>query len=241
MKPEILMPEQGFHARKLIKERDDLLKKHSYKDVSTVMFVPTLGMIHFKAVNSWLSMMTPMNQKFARIFLSGMEVGQAYEQMIDIIRGNPELQKWKYVLTVEDDNVAPPDGLLKLYEDIESGPYDAVGGLYWTKGEAGKPMCYGKVDSMPKDFIPWLPPPDTVVPCNGLGMGFTLFRMKMFLDERFERPLFKTQQQHTPGVGTSMYTQDLRFAENAGKLGYKFGCSSRCLVGHVSREDSVVW
>ena len=37
------------------------------------------------------------------------------------------------MLTLEDDNLPPPDGLLRLYESIEAGPYDAVGGLYWTR------------------------------------------------------------------------------------------------------------
>ncbi|HXU06346.1 MAG TPA: hypothetical protein VN903_35565 [Polyangia bacterium] len=198
-------------------------------------------MIHAKSVQSWLSMMPPMNAKFARVFLIGMEVGEAYEQMVDLIRANPDLKKWKYVLTLEDDNTVPPDGILKLYEDIESGPWAAVGALYWTKGEGGKPMAYGRPQDMPKNFVPWLPAADSVEEVNGLGMGCTLFKMEMLLDEKFERPMFKTEQRYEPGKGVVAYTQDLRFFENAAKLGYRFACSTRVLAGHVDRESGFVW
>ena len=68
--------------------------------------------------------------------------------------------------------------------------------------------------------------------CQGLGMGFTLFRMKMLLDPKLPRPLFKTVQEFVPGQGAKMYTQDLRFFEEAAKHGYRFACSTRVKVGH---------
>ena len=46
------------------------------------------------------------------------------------------------MLTVEQDNLPPQDGIMKLYESIEEG-FDVVSGLYWTKGDAGQPMIYG--------------------------------------------------------------------------------------------------
>jgi hypothetical protein len=237
VKPEILLPSEGFHNQKIAEIQD----KHAYKDRKTIAFTPTLGTISAKVAQSRETLMGPMNSAFVRVWLIGMEVGNAYEQMVDILRGNPDLQKWPYVLTLEDDNTVPADGLLKLYEDIESGPWDAVGALYWTKGEGGKPMCYGRPQDMPKNFVPWLPGADTVAECNGLGMGCTLFKTKMFLDERWERPIFKTVQEVVPGKGIVAYTQDLRMFENAAKLGYRFACSTRVLSGHVSREDGFVW
>lgn len=234
----------GFHNQQYATSgptHTEIVRGNSYKVRSTVCFVPSLGSIPVRVVQSWNGLMKGMNQKFTQIFLVNQEVGQAYEQMVDILRSNPELQTWQYVLTLEEDNCPPPDGLLKLYDDIESGNWDAVGALYWTKGFGGKPMCYGRPDVTPRDFVPWLPPPGSVVQCHGLGMGFTLFKMKMFLDPRFERPLFKTEQSHIPGVGTKMYTQDLRFFENAGKLGYRVACSSNVLVGHYSAADDKMW
>jgi hypothetical protein len=86
-----------------------------------------------------------------------------------------------------------------------------------------------------------LPPPDCVAQVRGLGMGCTLFRTSMLLDEKFERPLFKTVQSYEPGKGVSLYTQDLKFIESAGRLGYRFAVSTRCLVGHLDVASGVVW
>ncbi len=230
----------GRHNQRLALE--GVHKGDSYKKVSTIIFCPTLGSIPSKVVSSWMSLIRPMNQfVVGPIFLEGMEVGDAYEQMVNIVRSSPDMKKFKYVLTLEEDNIVPPDAPMKLLEDIEAGPFDAVGGLYWTKGEGGKPMCYGKTDVMPKDFIPWLPPQNVVAPCNGLGMGCTLFRMSMLLDEKFERPMFKTLQTFTEGKGVEMYTQDLRLFENAAKLGYNFAASTRVLVGHLDVASGIVW
>lgn len=230
----------GRHNQRLSSE--GVKSGDSYKKLSTIIFCPTLGSIPSEVVNSWMSLIRPMNQLTAGpFFLKGMEVGEAYEEMVKMIRSNPDMKKFKYVLTIEEDNILPPDALLKLQEDIEAGPFDAVGGLYWTKGEGGKPMCYGRTDVSPLDFVPWLPPQNVVAPCRGLGMGCTLFRMSMLLDEKFERPMFKTVQRFEPGKGIELYTQDLKFFESAGKLGYRFAASTRVLVGHYDKESGITW
>lgn len=232
----------GRHNQQLVSNYDGIEKKQSYRNLSTVAFVPTLGMIPIEVVGSWLNLIKPMNQRFYGPFpIKGMEVGEAYESMLNTILANPVLKEAKYLLTLEDDNIIPPDALMKLQEDIEAGPFDAVGGLYWTKGEGGKPMCYGRTDVFPLDFVPWLPPPDVVAPCRGLGMGCTLFRMSMLLDEKIQRPLFKTVQSYEPGKGISMYTQDLRAFEQLGKLGYRFAASTRVLVGHWDKDNQICW
>src|SRR6185436_14658679 len=103
----------------------------------------------------------------------GYEVGHAYNNILVEVLRNPYFAKFQYFLTVEEDNTPPPDGLHKLYESIQE--YDAVGGLYWTKGESGVPMIWGDPKE-PNTFIPQPALKDTVQQCNGLGMGFTLFR-----------------------------------------------------------------
>lgn len=226
---------RGYHNSKT---KDQIIKGNSYKDLSTICIVPTRGMIPAKVVQCWWGMMTPMNQKFTRLFIEGMEVGEAYSVAIDNILANPELSKWKYILTLEEDNCPPPDGLLKLYENMDK--YDCIGGLYWTKGIDGKPMCYGDPNQPGLNFVPFMPAPGTVVRANGLGMGFNLFKMEMLKDPRLPRPLFKTVQQYTPGVGAQCYTQDLKFYEEAGKLGYKFACDARVLVGHWDQVNQTM-
>jgi hypothetical protein len=102
-------------------------------------------------------------------------------------------------------------------------------------------MIYGDPATQPLNFIPQKPLADTVMPANGLGMGFNLWKIEMMKDERIPKPWFVTKQSYEPGKGKSAYTQDLYFYENAGKLGYKFACDTRVKVGHLDPQSDVVW
>ncbi len=235
--PKIIIEDVRGHHNTNPETHNRLIKGSSYKDISTICVVPTRGMIPARVVQSWMSLMSPMNQKFIRVFIIGMEVGEAYNAAIDLILNNQDLSQWKYVLTLEEDNMPPPDGLLKLYENMNM--YDVIGGLYWTKGEGGQPMIYGDPAVMPKNFIPQLPKPEMAQGCNGLGMGFTLFKLSIF--NKIPKPWFKTLQEYNPGQGVRSYTQDLFFFENAAKYGFRFACDTRVKVGHYDYERDIVW
>jgi hypothetical protein len=242
MKPTIVVENLnlGINNADLQATIERLNKGKTFQDLSTVIVCPTRGAITDRVVQSWMGLIRPMNQKvIGPIFIRGYEVGQAYNTAVEMILANPELSKWKYMLTIEEDNLPPADGLLKLYEDMEK--FDVVGGLYWTKGEGGQPMIYGDPSVQPVNFIPQKPIPDTVQPANGLGMGFNLFKIEMFKDQKMQKPWFKTLQEFVPGLGSRQYTQDLYFYENAGKAGYKFACDTRVRVGHFDASTDVVW
>jgi hypothetical protein len=213
-----------------------LEKARTYEDLSTIMVVPTRGVIPARVVEAYMGLMAPMNQKFTRIFVQGLEVGEAYNAAIDLILAHPELSKWRYVLTVEEDNLPPPDGLLRLFESIPG--FAAVGGLYWTKGLEGQPMIYGDPKGV-LDFVPQLPQPETVQECNGLGMGFTLFDLDVF--RTLERPWFRTLQEYSPDGGARAYTQDLFFFEKARRAGHRIACDTRVRVGHLDPGTGEVW
>lgn len=239
-KPTIIVPsDEGYHNSSDYVAR--LEKTKSYRDLSTVIICPTRGVIPARIVSNWQSLMRPMNQKvIGPIFLEDMEVGEAYNRGIEMILENPELSKYKFICTIEEDNAPPPDGLLKLYEAIDD--YDVVGGLYWTKGDDGQPMCYGDPNVQPLNFIPQVPVPDTLTPCNGLGMGFNLWRIEMFKDKRFKYgKWFETLQTYDPQLGAKAYTQDLKFFEEALGYGYKFACDARIRVGHWDQTNKKMW
>ena len=241
MKPEIILPySPGAQNADLKKANDRLTNSRSYKDLSTVIVTPTRGgrSLTPKFVSSAYGLMKPMNQQcYGPIFMSGMEVGHAFNSAVEMILSNPVLSKFKYLLTLEDDNLPAPDGLLKLYESIEK--FDAVGGLYWTKGPEGQPMIYGSPGVMPLNFIPQQPIPDTIQPCNGLGMGFTIFRMSVF--SKLDKPWFETKQSWDPNSGGKCYTQDLHAFERMAKLGMKVACDTRVKVGHYDAENDHTW
>lgn len=209
-----------------------------YEDVSTVCVIPTRGVIPARIVECWWSLMTPMNHKFTRVMVRGMEVGAAYNAAIAMILAHPDLSQWQYVLTLEEDNAPPPDGLLKLIEAMGKHPeFDAIGGLYWTKGDGGMPMIYGD-PHLPLAFNPQIPRPGVLQETNGLGMGFTLFRMDVF--RQMPGPWFVTQQEWSP-AGSMAMTQDLYFFRNARSAGRRVASHNGVLVGHYDQAEDVMW
>jgi hypothetical protein len=234
----IVSENAGFHNADLDGATSRLKKGKQYRNLSTVCIVPTRGVIPARVVESWMGLMAPMNNAFFRIFVSGAEVGEAYNAAIEMILAHPQLSDFKYVLTLEEDNIPPPDGLLKLYESMDE--YAVVGGLYWTKGEWGQPMQYGNPKEV-LNFQPQIPIPGQVNECHGLGMGFTLFNMDLFRDDKIPRPWFKTVQEWSPETGGAAGTQDLYFFGNARKAGYRVACDARCLVGHYDLASDQIW
>lgn len=241
MKPQIIVPyDPGAQNADIAKANARLTRSKSYKDLSTVIVTPTRGgrSLCPRFVSSIMGLLRPMNQPcVGPIFMSGMEVGAAWNAAVEMILANPQLSKFRYLFCVEDDNLLSPDALLKLYESIED--YDAVGGLYWTKGEMGAPMIYGSPNVSPLNFVPQQVIPETVQRCNGLGMGATLIRLDVF--RRLDPPYFETKQSYDPNTGSKSYTQDLWFFERIAKLGMKVACDTRVRVGHHDPETGETW
>jgi hypothetical protein len=199
-----------------------------YRNLATVWITPTRGTMQTKVAFNWMGIAGGFNQPLAKMCIEGCEVGAAYNYAIKEILANPGLKNFQYILTVEEDNTAPPDALHKLYQSIQE--YDAVSGLYWTKGAGGAPQIWGNGD--PSNFIPQTPLPETIQRCSGVGMGFCLFRIAMLRDPRFEcGAWFRTAE----GC-----TQDLYFWKKAAPFGFKCAVDTRVKVGHVDVEG-VIW
>lgn len=237
-------PAEGYHNSRFEESRERLIRGATYKDCSTVcvMPTPTSGDVYYKVQDAFTNMMRPMNQRFCPLRIVGDEVGDAFTRGIKQVLEDPVLSKWKFVLTFEWDNLPPPDGLLLLIESIYNTHFAAVGGLYWTKGETGQPMIYGDPHSSEPSYQPQVPLIDSVQECRGIAMGFTLWDMDLFRDERLwvkEEKLFRTVQgyDHRSRMWEAG-TQDLEFCKRAAALGYRFAVDTRCRVGHVQLEDT---
>jgi len=167
----------------------------------------------------------------------GMEVGDAYSQAIEQILDTPELRDWEYILTIESDNIPPADGVLTLIADMEKHPeFSCIGGLYYCKGESACAHIWGDPNDPVLNFRPQPPQAGKIVECCGSSMGFHLWRLSMFKDERLPRPFFKTRA-GIEGSGT----QDLYFWENARKFGYRTAVDCRVAVGHLDVNSGIVW
>jgi hypothetical protein len=209
--------------------RARLMRGASWKKQRIVVIIPAAETISAKVALAHWNLAFPPNNGVLRILAQGMEVGDAYSQAIASVLADPNLSQWEYLLTLEHDNAPPPDGVLKLVEKMEHHPeLSCIGGLYWTKGlGTGVPQIWGDVRDPILNFRPQAPDVSGgLVECCGTGMGFNLFRLSMFKDERLRRPWFKTQ---TAG---GLSTQDLYFWSDARKYGYRCAVDCSVKVGH---------
>jgi hypothetical protein len=213
-----------------------LLKGASWKKQRIVVILPAGDSIPAKVALSHWNIAFPPNNGVCRILAQGMEVGQAYSSAIENILAHPDLSTWEYILTLEHDNMPPPDGVIKLIEQLEAHPeYSCIGGLYFTKGEGGVAQIWGDPKDPTTNFRPQVPIEGQLVECCGTGMGFNLFRLKMFKDEKLRRPWFVTQ------VKGGVSTQDLYFWADARKYGYRCAIDCSVKVGHYDVNSDMVW
>jgi hypothetical protein len=238
MNPELIIQDfGGINNADLNKSGARLIKGGSWKKQRTVVVLPADEMIPAKAALSHWNLIFPPNNGVVRILAQGMEVGQAYSSAIEQILAHVQLREFEYLLTMEHDNLPPQDGLLKLLETLEAHTELAtVSGLYFTKGEGGCAQIWGDPSDPISNFRPQVPKPDTVMECCGTGMGFAVWRLSMFKDERIEKPWFKTEK----GSG-GVSTQDLAFWSKARKYGYRCAVDTRVKVGHLDIATGQVW
>lgn len=235
MKPQLI--EVGRHNASLEESSQRILQGGSWKKQRTVMMIPAGESIPTKVYLSHCGLIFPPNQPAHRMAAIGMEVGEAFSNSIEAIINTPGIQDWEYLLTIEHDNIPPPDGLVKLIARMEAHPeLSCIGGLYWTKGEGGVPQIWGDPKDPVVNYRPQAPRQGELVECCGTGMGFNLWRLSMFKDARLRKPWFKTIASKE-GVGT----QDLYFWGDARKYGYRCAIDCDVLVGHYDVNQDIVW
>lgn len=241
MKPQLTIQEfGGIHNKDLGATTARLLKGHSWKKTRVVLVIPAGESIPAKVALAHWNLIFPPNQGVARILAQGMEVGEAYSFALEGILKHPDLSAWEYLLTIEHDNMPPQDGLLRLIEQLETHKELAsVGGLYFTKGYGGVAQIWGDVRDPLPNYRPQVPDPmGGLVECCGTGMGFNLWRLKMFKDERLRRPWFKTLK---GSAGQGVGTQDLYFWSDARKFGYRCAVDCSVKVGHHDVNSDTTW
>lgn len=203
--------------------------KSSYKDCSTVIIVPSRDeFLHRRWVEMFQGLQHQMNGKRHTFFVTGAEVGLAYDELVTGILAHPELSKWKFVATIEDDVMVPPDALLKLYEAIDVGPFDGVSGAYFVKN--GPIMAYGDPYEFSQSGVLDFKPIDVaeamqqngVIEVNGIACGISLYRMSLLRD--VPGPRFET---------SSCATQDLHFCSKARRMGKRFAVDMRVRCAHM--------
>lgn len=236
MKPELIIQDfGGVNNQALEKTTARLLKGGSWKKQRIVVVIPAADTIAAKVVLSWMNLAFPPNNGLCRILAQGMEVGDAYSSAIEQILVHPDLSKWEYLLTMEHDNAPQADALVRLVERMEEHPeFACIGGLYFTKGITGVAQIWGDIKDPLPNYRPMPPDPDGgLVECYGTGMGFNLWRLKIFKDKKLAKPWFKTLNGKD---GKGVATQDLMFWAEARKYGYRCAIDCSARVGHYDQS-----
>lgn len=229
-------------------ERVKVIPGSTFRENKVIIICPTRGQIHHRVYTTFQNLMKPMNGKvIGPWFPSGHEVGIAYNEAIKQILADPNLSKFDYVMTIEDDNLLPPDALIRLLESIEFGPFDAVSGIYFTKGEYNMPMAYGDPDHFtrtgelefrPRDIASALDK-GQIMRVNGIAMGCALWRMNLY--RQIAAPWYETVCEYIPDKGARAQTQDLNFCEKAIRAGKTFAVDMRVKVGHLDINSGEVY
>lgn len=234
MKPEIISSGAGFHNSDLAKSTLRIVEGSTWKQQRVVVIIPSTDLIPAKVAMSHWTLMFPPNQSVHRMLALGQEVGEAYTNAISEVISHPQLSEWEYILTIEHDNMPPPDGLIKLIKRMNEHPeLSCIGGLYWCKGPGGCPHIWGDIKDKVMNFRPQPPVVGELVECWGTSMGFNLWRMSMFKDTNLRRPWFKTLD---GSEGTGIGTQDLYAWNDFKKHGYRCAVDCGVLVGHYDYE-----
>jgi hypothetical protein len=162
----------------------------------------------------------------------------------------------RFVFTTEHDNILPTNAITGLMGAIYTCPdcggeitdtdewlcdeghkgYDAVSGLYFTKGIPPRPMAYGNPKNGPDDFTPQsvkeAVEKKQTIEVNGIGMGCAVWRKDLF--KKVSEPWFQTiDKDNMQGIGGA--TQDLHFCKKAkAEADARFGVNCGVKVGHVN-------
>ena len=82
MRPQIIIPDTGYHNADITAAVSRLENDGAYADLSCVLLVPAFGTVPTKVVASWWNSYFPPNQQVFKVFAVGMEVGEAFSNAI---------------------------------------------------------------------------------------------------------------------------------------------------------------
>jgi len=199
-----------------------------YVDKSTCILIPTRGqpkgspMVPLQVASAWVSLNRPLNSKWCSYTAIGYEVAEAYNILVAkaLEKGFP------FILTMEDDNIPPKEGLVQLHKNI--GNFDALSGIYYSKYDDGSPVHGLPIQEMtPRKTV-------GIAPVEWVPFGFTLWKADLF--KLFEPPWFRTVDE-----GEKRMTHDIDFCERARMKGARFAVDTDLWVGHLDIATDTVY
>ena len=136
-----------------------------HQRASFLVAIPSLGMVPIEFCVAFSALQMPVNCKTNSIVVTKTEVGVARDYVADFalsMSPRPE-----YILFLGDDMLPPWDGLIKLYQEMKTGKWDVLAGLYFIKQDLPVPIIWrDDVDGWLEPYIHYQP--GEVVSVEGL-------------------------------------------------------------------------
>ncbi len=213
----------------------------SHMRATFLLGLPSLGTVSTKFVVAFSRLQMPVNCAANSMVVERMEVGVARSYIAEqYLKMDP---RPRYLFFLGDDMLPPWDGLVRLWEEMETGRWDILSGLYYLKSEPPSPLMrrVGITGPLLPD-VHWKP--GDVVPVDICGMDFVLIRPEVF--EAITTPYFKTGFEFTPtdlnGNGNiGMHTEDTYFLKKVREHKFRIGVHTGVRVGHFDAKSGMIY
>ena len=204
------------------------------KDFSKVMLaIPAIQDPLWQFVMASNSIAYPPNFTKTTQITWGREVGDARNHIVEsAINANVE-----YLFFLDDDVLPPPNIFVKML----SYHKDIVSALYCTKSKPAYPLVF--TESGAGCYTDW--ELGEIVKVWGCGLGATLIDMKVFTEDKIEKPYFKSTKLEAvkdPQTLEWFYktgTEDLYFYDKVEKAGYDVYVDTSIQCMHFDRRSNM--
>lgn len=212
-----------------------------YSKPSFMVGLPSLGTVSMKFCMAFNRLQIPVNSATTAIYVERMEVGVARNYIAgEYMKANP---RPKYLFFLGDDMLPAWDALIRLWNEMETGKWDILSGLYYLKSEPPSPII--RRVNIPGSLVPGVHfKVGEVVDCDVTGMDFCLIRPEVF--ESISEPFFKTGYKFTPidqnGNGNILqHTEDTFFLQKVREAKMRIGVHTGVRVGHYDTKTGMIF
>lgn len=197
----------------------------------------TLGMVPIEFVVAFGRMQMPVNGKTESLIVKGMEVGIARNYVAHKLKESKQEKKPKYLFFYGDDMIPPWDALIRMYEEMETGKWDVLSGLYYWKGAFPVPLTWRK-DKVGRVLPGVHYRLGEVISVDVTGMDFTLIKNDVF--DKIEEPFFKTGPTKIDEK-IVCHTEDVWFCDRVREKGLRIGVHTGVRVAHLDVKSGAIY
>lgn len=197
--------------------------------------VPSLGIVTMSWVSNFVLMSSPPDVAWSWYFPIGKSVADARNICIDVALA----RGCDYVLFLDDDVLAPPNTLNKLYTLARTGK-KVVSGLYYSKSSISEPLIFRGDGTGP--FLDW--EVGDLVQVTSCPMGCALINTEIF--RIMEKPWFQTPSEAYFLPETKEWirmrgTEDIYWCNKAVRLGFDIWVDTSIVCGHIDKHSMYVF